>query len=153
MLKPADDRTGGDVFIGGDGRDEVTYAESDVGTRVSLDGVANDGRTCPQQCEGDNVDATIENITGSGGPDTLIGNAESNTVNAGQGTDVVRGEDGGDIVLGQAGTDFVDGGAGDDWLSGGGEDDALDGGADVDECRGDPGVDTAANCETVVAVP
>ena len=152
-LVAAFDKTGGDTYAGGDGMDVISDEDYASAARVTLDDVANDGRGCPQQCEGDNAGVSIEGIVGSPFEDTLIGNAETNTIDGGQGSDVIDGGEGGDILRGDVGTDALAGGAGDDSLSGGGGDDSLDGGSETDECRGDQGVDTGSNCETMVAIP
>ena len=68
---------------------------------MSLDGAANDGTDCPEQCEDDNVESDVENIAGSFGRDTLIGN------------------DGVNVLEGSYGPNTVDGGAGNDLIRGG----------------------------------
>ena len=83
-LVPQDDRTA-DRYSGGTGIDGIDYgADEDSsfadGVAVSLDDVANDGVNCPQQCEGDNAGSDIENIVGSQGSDTLIGNDAANVI-------------------------------------------------------------------------
>ncbi|SDB16686.1 pre-peptidase C-terminal domain-containing protein [Bauldia litoralis] len=65
----------------------------------------------------------IENATGGGGDDRLVGNGFAN---------VLRGEDGDDDLHGHGGNDKVHGGDGDDTLSGGAGNDLLNGGAGLD---------------------
>ena len=158
LLTPQDDRTP-DRYSGGEDIDTIDYhVDEDSsygdGVRVSLDGVANDGVNCPQQCEGDNARADIENIGGSRGDDTLIGNAGANVIeDYGYGTNTIQGLGGDDIVRGGSGTDAIDGGAGDDSLHGGYGDDAVNGNTETDSCFGDAGNDTASACESEVGFP
>ena len=62
---------GADRFLGGSGRDTVSYAARTTGVRVFLDGVANDG-TFPFG-EGDNVGAgaDVEHVIGGSGNDSF----------------------------------------------------------------------------------
>jgi Ca2+-binding RTX toxin-like protein len=159
VLSPQDDRTP-DRYEGGAGVDVIDYGVDEdsrfnEGVTVSLDGTANDGVNCPQQCEGDNAGADIENIGGSYGDDTLIGNDAANVIEDryGYGTNTIIALGGSDIVRGGDGVDAIQGGAGDDSLHGGYGDDSLDGGTETDECFGDEGTDVAAGCETEVGFP
>ncbi|MGV2333389.1 MAG UNVERIFIED_CONTAM: M10 family metallopeptidase C-terminal domain-containing protein [Planctomycetaceae bacterium] len=61
-----------------------------------------------------NSSASIENIYGGLGDDTLIGNTASNELWGGPGNDYLAGGDGIDWLHGQAGNDNLDGGTGDD---------------------------------------
>ena len=65
----------------------------------------------------------IENATGGGGGDTIIGNAAAN---------VLTGNGGADILMGRAGNDTLLGGLGDDMLAGGLGNDLIDGGSGID---------------------
>jgi Ca2+-binding RTX toxin-like protein len=139
VLSPQDDRTA-DRYSGGIGVDVIDYGLDDdspfkEGITVSLDGV--------------------ENIGGSYGDDTLIGNDGANVIEDpdGYGTNTIMALGGADIVRGGDGTDAIQGGAGDDSLHGGYGDDSLDGGTDTDECFGDDGTDAAAGCETQIGFP
>ena len=129
-----------DVYAGGAGIDtlNLTYAHSSA-LIVSLDGVANDGVNCPQQCEGDNVEASVEYVSGpeAAARLTLIGSDANN------------------VLTGGYMKDDIDGGAGDDILRGGWDDDSLDGGLGTDQCdgEGETTADTALNCESVVGIP
>jgi Ca2+-binding RTX toxin-like protein len=158
-LRPQDDQTA-DRYSGGGETDVIDYAADedswfDNGVTVSLDGVANDGVNCPQQCEGDNAGADIENIVGSYGDDTLIGNDGVNVIDDpdAQGGNTIQALGGADIVHGGYGDDTIDGGTGDDALHGSGGDDTIDGAGDNDQCFGDTGTDVAANCESEVGFP
>jgi Ca2+-binding RTX toxin-like protein len=88
---------GPDTVDGGNG---VDGGARTVGVNVSLDGVANDG----QAGEGDNVNATVEHVTGGGGPDTLTGSAAANYFYGGDGNDTLTGGDGNDNLQGGHGT-------------------------------------------------
>ena len=92
----------------------------------------------------------IENATGSGGTDILIGNEQNNvlTGNAGgdlligaDGNDTLNGGSGNDELMGGDGNDSLLGGSGTDTLDGGSNNDTLIGGLDVDSIRGGSGND------------
>jgi Ca2+-binding RTX toxin-like protein len=74
----------------------------------------------------------IENATGSGSDDILIGNTAANTLTGNAGADLMIGGDGNDSALG---------GSGEDHLYGGDGNDVLDGGLDVDLVYGGVGND------------
>jgi Ca2+-binding RTX toxin-like protein len=158
-LVPQDDMTP-DRYSGGSSVDKIDYtADEDSsfrnGVTVSLDGAANDGVNCPQQCEGDNAGADIENISGSNGDDTLIGNDASNVIEDFDysGRNTISGLGGADIVRSSDANDAVAGGAGDDRLESGSGDDTVDGGEGTDDCYGGAGTDTAAACESEIGFP
>jgi Ca2+-binding RTX toxin-like protein len=98
-----DGGAGADTMNGSGNIDTVTYASRSAALRVSLDDLANDG----EAGEGDNVEATVENVRGGSGPDVLIGSADPNTFLAGGGGDVLNGRLGGDVLDGQAGVDTL----------------------------------------------
>lgn len=77
----------------------------------------------------------IENVTGGGAKDYLVGDS---------GVNVLRGGGGDDTLLGGAGNDYLFGEGGKDTLNGEGDNDYLDGGYDgsKDILRGDTGRDT-----------
>ncbi len=72
---------------------------------------------------GNKTVSNIENVTGGGAADTLIGNAASNAL---------TGNGGDDTLTGDAGADTLNGGAGDDQLAGGAGADSITGGAGND---------------------
>ena len=83
--------------------------------------------------EGD-VISNFENVRGSDGRDTLIGNDSSNilegytdndTINGAGGRDTVDGGTGNDVLDGGSGIDTIIGGSGNDWLRGGTEADTF----------------------------
>jgi VCBS repeat-containing protein len=86
--------------------------------------------------------ASVEQVFGGLGNDTLIGDAGYNMLAGGAGLDTLIGGDGWDSLDGGDGADSLDGGAGDDWLAGGDGADTLDGGAGDDRLKGGIGFDT-----------
>jgi Ca2+-binding RTX toxin-like protein len=91
---------GGATTRNGDSGDFVTYASRPAGpVTVTLAGAADDGAPS----EGDDVQ-TVENVTGSGGDDLLVGDANANQLNGGPGD--------ADVLVGNGAADVLDGGAG-----------------------------------------
>jgi Ca2+-binding RTX toxin-like protein len=139
---------GADLIHGDAGTDLVTYQDSPGGVWVTLDNVADDGRTNGRSgfdlksVEFDNVFDDVENVDGSKHADFLSGSDKDN---------VLRGLDGRDSLYGRTGDDRLFGGRHDDVLGGDeGSDlvwgehgaDRMDGGAGYDEVRyDDPGGD------------
>jgi Ca2+-binding RTX toxin-like protein len=107
---------GGDVYDGGSGIDSLTYEKRTADLVIKLDNSANDGEPNEQ----DNVQDTIEILTGGSGNDTITGSDADNTFNGGPGNDVMNGgagndlfvsgpaADGADVMHGGSGTDTVD---------------------------------------------
>ena len=99
-----DGGTGADDIRGDAGvRDRALYSTRVVGVGVDLDDVADDG----EFGELDNVHADVEDITGGGGSDFLVGDSDSNRLLGGLGTDHLHGGDGADDLQGQGGGDFL----------------------------------------------
>jgi T1SS-143 domain-containing protein len=102
-----DGGAGSDSLVGGAGNDWVTYASVGGAMVVNLGtGVAT----------GDGTDslATIENVIGGSGGDSITGDGNAN------------------ILIGNAGNDTIIGGAGNDTIEGGPGADSLDGGTNTD---------------------
>ncbi|HTN22691.1 MAG TPA: calcium-binding protein [Solirubrobacteraceae bacterium] len=87
------------------------------------------------------VAAGTAHVSGTPGPDVIVGSARGETIDgaggddticAGDGNDRVRGGAGDDLVLGEAGNDDVRGGTGNDRLAGGDGPDRVDGGSGDD---------------------
>jgi hypothetical protein len=96
----------GDVVKGGDGFDEVSYAERTTAVSVSLDGQANDG----SPGENDNVAADVEDIATGAGNDAVTGDGAASVIATGAGDDVVNARNGvPDTVLCGDGNDTVHG--------------------------------------------
>jgi Ca2+-binding RTX toxin-like protein len=92
---------GADILNGGDGIDTADYSTDTVAVNVSLDtnrsiegGVLSDTLT------------SIENLTGTGLADTLIGNAAANVLTGGGGNDTLDGQSGADTMIGGTGNDL-----------------------------------------------
>src|SRR6185503_12399110 len=83
-------RDGADVFAGGTGIDAVSYAQRTRGVQVAIDGQANDG----EKHEVDNVLTDIEDVTGTSGPDVLIGSDADDRLSGGPNADILSGLDG-----------------------------------------------------------
>jgi Ca2+-binding RTX toxin-like protein len=94
---------GADKLSGGSGTDAVSYSDSRVPLRVSLDGVAGDGAAG----ENDNVGRDVEGVSGGSGNDVLIGNAGFNILQGGAGDDRLLGGGGADSLDGEAGNDSI----------------------------------------------
>jgi Ca2+-binding RTX toxin-like protein len=105
---------GSDKLDGGTGTDEVSYGKSAFEVKVDL----SLGKGQGGDAEGD-VILNIENVTGSGFNDVLVGNAFANTMNGGAGADQLSGGFGNDSLLGGDGADVLNGGSGADTLNGG----------------------------------
>ncbi|MGV0758504.1 M10 family metallopeptidase C-terminal domain-containing protein [Tistrella mobilis] len=103
-------REGADTLDGRDGLDTITYTDSSTGITINL--IAGTGQSGDAQ--GDII-LNVENVHGSQGNDTLLGNETANT------------------LRGFGGADTIEGGAGDDWIEGNTAGDILTGGAGADE--------------------
>jgi hypothetical protein len=92
-----------------------------------------DGRSATMtDNDGNDLDPRVGFITGTAGPDVIVGSV---------GSDVIEGRGGRDRICGGVGKDSLDGGAGNDRLFGGGGDDVLDGGEGKDDIFGYRGND------------
>jgi Ca2+-binding RTX toxin-like protein len=140
----ADD--GADSIKGDTGRDSVNYADRTAGVNVSLDGVADDGETG----EGDNVDATIEDVTTGSGNDTIAGSAAANVLDSGAGNDSLSGLGGDDKLSGGAGVDTYSGGAGIDTITArDGAQESIACGSEADVADADYNDNADPDCEVV----
>jgi Ca2+-binding RTX toxin-like protein len=117
---------GADSLNGEGGIDLIDYSYALGGTINLITGVADFG-----PADVDSL-ALIENVLGSQGRDTIIGNALSNRLDGGRSNDSIRGEGGNDVLFGGLGADTLDGGIGNDFLDGGTGNDRLIGGANND---------------------
>ena len=73
----------------------------------------------------------IENITGTGGNDTITGDSETNTLRGGGGIDALNGGDGNDFIFGGMGDDVILASGGQNDVDGGQGSDTLDYSADT----------------------
>ena len=113
---------GADTLDGGADTDTVTYADSAVRVAASLavgtysgvtfsssgGGILNGGTTSTAGDAGGDLLISIENLTGTTGNDTLVGDGNAN---------VLTGGNGDDILIGGAGADTLSGGSGNDTVS------------------------------------
>ena len=101
-------RGGADTLIGGAGSDTIDYSGFGAGQEIS---VTLDGATpVAVTVNGDETDTVseVENVKGSAGDDTLIGDSLGNILDGGNGDDVLTGGIGIDTLIGGDGTDTVD---------------------------------------------
>jgi Ca2+-binding RTX toxin-like protein len=94
---------GPDDISGGAEKDTVSYEDRTGRVFVTLDGQANDGETG----EGDNVFPDVEAIVGGLRGDDLLGDADNNNVDGGDGEDWLVGDLGPDRLLGGDAPDIV----------------------------------------------
>ena len=101
---------GDDVLDGGAAKDVVSYISATKGVKVDLN------ITDAQDTVGAGHDTliAIENLTGSGFADTLIGNNGNNILNGGAGGDTLIGGGGNDRLIGRGASDTMTGGTGAD---------------------------------------
>jgi Ca2+-binding RTX toxin-like protein len=134
---------GADTIVGGGGVDTVDYSDHTAKVTVTL---PNSGVSYGNGSAGENdtIDASIENVTGGSGYNTLIGNNADNVLDASASNyqAVLYGNGGNDTLLGGSAADVISGGPGFDHIYGGaGYDliDAVDDTADVVSCGADGG--------------
>jgi Ca2+-binding RTX toxin-like protein len=137
---------GPDALVGGPGVDTVDYSSRDLPLFVTI---GNGGPDDGQLGEGDNVDGTVENVTGGFADDSIIGNGGKNTLRGGLGNDSLQGDAGNDSLYGDDGDDSLLGGDGDDRLYGSIGSDVLEGGAGVDTFAAGGGNDFLYNNDGV----
>ncbi len=91
---------GADRLVGGNGSDTASYAAAGSGVAISLAvGSANGA-----DAAGDTFNS-IENVTGSGFNDILVGDVRANVLTGGAGNDRIDGRGGADTMIGGAGND------------------------------------------------
>ena len=122
---------GADTFDGGEGQDTADFGDHGMpvyvpgpnppGPGPSVTITIGDGANDGVAGERDDVQATIENVNGGYGDDTITGDDKSNRLDGGGGVDTVYGGDGGDTLAGgsDAANDVLHGEDGDDVLGGG----------------------------------
>jgi len=97
-------------------------------------------RVVIERAECDGVAATI---TGTSGPDDLVGTPDADVIQGNGGADEIRGLGGNDLICGGDGTDHIEGNAGNDVLRGGPGSDTGLGGLGSDTCVS---VESARSC-------
>ena len=125
---------GNDAYVGGAGNDTYDLSGTSAGATITT-------TTSTSTETGTDTLATIENIIGSQGNDTITFNGGVNIIDGQGGNDTISAGGGADIVSGGLGNDTLNGEAGTDTLNGGDNDDTLNGGADADTLIGDAGAD------------
>jgi len=120
---------GNDTYTGGAGTDTYDLSGTTANATVNLNLAV--GQLISTDV-GTDILATIENIIGSQGNDTISGTAAANTLQGGLGIDNLSGAGGADLLDGGADNDTLNGGAANDRLTGGTGDDNLTGGAGND---------------------
>ncbi|WP_456391282.1 hypothetical protein [Profundibacter sp.] len=106
---------GNDTIDGGAGRDVIFYLDASAGVTVNLSqsgvnvsgGLGNDRLT------------NIEDVIGTAGNDTLIGNGDDNLLVGLGGDDTIIGNGGHDTLMGTGSFNIMDGGSGNDVLEAG----------------------------------
>jgi len=126
---------GADTLVGGAGIDTASYATatSAVNAQLRTGGIAGEARS--------DTYSGVENLTGSGYGDTLIGDDQANRLTCLGGDDYAVGLGGNDVLVGGAGIDRLFGDDGNDTLVGGDGIDQLFGGNGSDLLRGGRGID------------
>lgn len=116
----------GDTLYGGDnattfnGSDTLNYSELGAGSAVYVDINATAGLSFAQLTTNAAIKDTIfgfNNVTGSNGDDTIVGNVNNNSLSAGSGNDILYMSSVATVSsVSNAGTDNIDMGTGDDNL-------------------------------------
>ncbi|MER7558897.1 calcium-binding protein [Nocardioides sp. NPDC126508] len=101
-----------DAVDGGSGTDTVLYDYATGRVTASMTRATGAG-------VGADTLAGVENVTGSGYPDTLTGNGLANVITGGGGDDTLVGAGGNDRLLGGSGADVLRGDSGNDTVDGG----------------------------------
>lgn len=133
--------SGNDTLNGGTGVDTASYLNVTAAVSVDL------RITGSQNTVGAGSDklTSIENVSGTGYNDTLLGNSVNNVLNGREGSDSLNGMEGNDTLIGGIGNDSMDGGADNDSLNGGTGNDVLNGGGiGNDTLNGGDDIDTAS---------
>ncbi len=129
-------RPGDGAIDGGPQRDLITFE------RAGSSGVTVD--LSAREATGSLDLRKVENVMGTPGDDTLIGDGKVNILDGGEGDDVIDGLGGNDILSGGPGLDFIEGGFGDDRIYGDEGDDLLIGEGGNDRILGLGGDDVLA---------
>ena len=101
---------GNDVLLGGIGADTLTGGDGvDTADFSYATGAFTINLTTGQAKSGNDTDtlATIENVVGGSGSDTITGSAGANMISGGVGNDIITGGAGNDIIVGGGGTDTL----------------------------------------------
>ena len=111
---------GDDRYTGNAGIDIYDLSLTTAAATVNLTaGTASSSQT------GTDTLATIENVLGGSGADTITGSSAANVLNGGAGNDTILGMGGADTLLGGTGSDRITGGAARDVMTGGADNDVF----------------------------
>ena len=114
---------GNDSLTGGPGTDTASFQDHHTAVDASLVTHVATDRAIHQR---DHL-ASIENLRGGTGNDTLDGNSGNNVLSGGPGNDDLNGNAGNDQLNGGSGNDIEIGGTGNDHIWAGSGDDVIDG--------------------------
>lgn len=145
-----------DYVVGGDGSDRIDFNSDffDYGSSFGAVVVDLAAGTAEQESPYSETDVrvaldSIENVSGSGFEDVILGDDGPNRLSAGPGSrlggDLIRGGAGDDVLSGPVGSDRVFGDEGSDKLFGDTGNDHLDGGAGSNRVDGGRGRDSCLN--------
>lgn len=121
--------TGDDFISGGIGVDTIDYSEFSTAIKINLK--VNGNQTLAGTAGTDKF-ASIENIVGGSGNDTLNGSTKANSLYGGDGKDILNGKEGHDYLVGGDGNDNIKGYGGNDTIIGGAGRDVMYGNAGAD---------------------
>ena len=131
----------------GDGSDTLYLTTG--GLKANLGGTSDFGRN------GGKVELrSVENVVGSDGNDTIMGNGEANKLSGRGGNDKIEGGGGDDTITGGGGDNNLSGGTGNDTITGGNSDDTIDGGGGADNIKsgnGDDDISGGSGTDTIDA--
>lgn len=102
---------GNDYIDGGSGNDTISYYRAGNTTGVTVD-LSNNANNVGEAA-GDTL-VNIENVHGTRGADTLIGDGNANVLDGDEGNDILNGGAGNDTLIGGLGADAMTGGTGND---------------------------------------
>jgi Ca2+-binding RTX toxin-like protein len=151
----------------GAGSDTIDYSERTGAVYVDLTNLTNCtahkmGEVSISECDiivssGTPAVASVKNIRGGGGDDTLIGDSRANIIWGGAGNDTIDGSYGNDALYGEAGNDNIRGGpevnistgpvlTDDDYINGGTGKNTLNGGDGIDTIDSSSGSVDVVDC-------
>ena len=117
---------GADELIGGAGSDTVDYSVLASASAVSVSLQGDTATTVFVTGSDNDTISEIENVVGTAGSDTLIGDDQGNLLDGRAGNDTLDGGEGADTLLGGDGTDQITASAGADVSDGGAGVDTID---------------------------
>jgi len=117
---------GVDDILGGDGSDTIDYSTLSSASAIAVTLQDTAPTTVIVTGSDNDTIASVENIVGTFGDDTLTGDAQDNTLEGRAGNDMLNGGAGDDTLLGGSGTDQVTASEGADITDGGAGVDTVD---------------------------